>query len=87
MKKGAPLHCHQLIASFKHGLQKLEGLGLSLTSVFTATVWISRQRPAVPYGLTGLLGMTLTLQTGQKDAHSGVTGGPARNPMGKLCQL
>jgi acetylornithine deacetylase/succinyl-diaminopimelate desuccinylase-like protein len=51
------------------------------------TIWIARGKPAVPYGLRGLLGMTINLQTGKKDVHSGVTGGPARNPIGELAQL
>jgi acetylornithine deacetylase/succinyl-diaminopimelate desuccinylase-like protein len=51
------------------------------------TIWISRGRPAIPYGLRGLMGFTLKLETGAKDAHSGVTGGAARNPIGELCKL
>ena len=51
------------------------------------TIWISRDRPAIPYGLRGMMAMTLTLQTGAKDVHSGLTGGPARNPIGELCKL
>jgi acetylornithine deacetylase/succinyl-diaminopimelate desuccinylase-like protein len=30
---------------------------------------------------------TLTLETGAKDVHSGLTGGPARNPIGEICKL
>lgn len=51
------------------------------------TIWISRERPAIPYGLRGLQGMLLKLQTGAKDIHSGLAGGLARNPVGELCQL
>ncbi|HEY9232410.1 MAG TPA: M20/M25/M40 family metallo-hydrolase [Blastocatellia bacterium] len=51
------------------------------------TIWISRKRPAIPYGLRGMMAMTLSLQTGAKDVHSGLTGGPARNPIGELCKL
>ncbi|MBL8151774.1 MAG: M20/M25/M40 family metallo-hydrolase [Blastocatellia bacterium] len=51
------------------------------------TIWISRGKPAVPYGLRGLLSFTLTLETGTKDVHSGLTGGAARNPIGELCQV
>jgi len=51
------------------------------------TIWVSRQQPACPAGLRGLQGMTLTLQTGETDQHSGVTGGAARNPLGELMQL
>lgn len=61
---------------------------LKVNSVLVSdTIWIARHKPAVPYGLRGLLGLTLTLETGKKDAHSGVTGGPARNPIGELCQV
>ncbi|HEX2120283.1 MAG TPA: M20/M25/M40 family metallo-hydrolase [Thermoanaerobaculia bacterium] len=51
------------------------------------TIWVSRQQPACPAGLRGLQGMTLSLQTGETDQHSGVTGGAARNPIGELMQL
>jgi acetylornithine deacetylase/succinyl-diaminopimelate desuccinylase-like protein len=51
------------------------------------TIWINRSKPAVPYGLRGLLSFTLTLETGKKDVHSGLTGGAARNPIGEICQL
>ncbi|MFY9611338.1 MAG: M20/M25/M40 family metallo-hydrolase [Blastocatellia bacterium] len=51
------------------------------------TIWISRERPAIPYGLRGAMMLTMTLQTGEKDVHSGLTGGPARNPIGELCKV
>jgi acetylornithine deacetylase/succinyl-diaminopimelate desuccinylase-like protein len=51
------------------------------------TIWISRGKPAVAYGLRGLVPMRLVLDTGTKDVHSGLTGGAARNPLGELCQV
>ena len=51
------------------------------------TIWIARGRPAVSYGLRGLQGATLRLETGTHDVHSGVTGGAARNPLGELAAL
>jgi len=51
------------------------------------TIWISRRQPAVPYGLRGAMMFTMTLQTGAKDVHSGLTGGPARNPVAELCKI
>lgn len=51
------------------------------------TVWLSRTRPAVPYGLRGLLVFSLRLETASKDCHSGLTGGAARNPVGELADL
>jgi acetylornithine deacetylase/succinyl-diaminopimelate desuccinylase-like protein len=51
------------------------------------TIWIARGKPAVAYGLRGLAGMRILLETGTKDVHSGLTGGAARNPIGEICQL
>jgi acetylornithine deacetylase/succinyl-diaminopimelate desuccinylase-like protein len=55
--------------------------------IVSDTIWISKGRPAVPYGLRGLLGARLILRTGEKDAHSGVTGGAARNPLAELMEV
>ncbi|HXG63910.1 MAG TPA: M20/M25/M40 family metallo-hydrolase, partial [Blastocatellia bacterium] len=55
--------------------------------VVSDTIWISRTRPATPYGLRGAMMFTMTLETGAKDVHSGLTGGPARNPIGELCKV
>jgi len=51
------------------------------------TIWISRKKPAIPYGLRGAMMFTMTLETGAKDVHSGLTGGPARNPIGEICKV
>jgi acetylornithine deacetylase/succinyl-diaminopimelate desuccinylase-like protein len=51
------------------------------------TEWLSRETPALPYGLRGLQGATLSLETADHDAHSGAVGGAARNPVGELCQV
>ncbi|HJZ69378.1 MAG TPA: M20/M25/M40 family metallo-hydrolase [Blastocatellia bacterium] len=55
--------------------------------VVSDTIWISRNRPAIPYGLRGAMMLTMTLETGAKDVHSGLTGGPARNPIGEICKV
>jgi len=55
--------------------------------VVSDTLWPQADRPAIPYGLRGLLGFCVRLQTGDKDVHSGTTGGAARNPLGELCAL
>jgi acetylornithine deacetylase/succinyl-diaminopimelate desuccinylase-like protein len=47
----------------------------------------SRARvPRAPAGLRGLQGLSLSLEVGETDQHSGVTGGAARNPIGELMQ-
>jgi len=55
--------------------------------VISDTIWVSRERPAIPYGLRGLQGCLFKLKTGVKDVHSGLTGGLARNPIAELCDL
>jgi acetylornithine deacetylase/succinyl-diaminopimelate desuccinylase-like protein len=55
--------------------------------VVSDTIWTSAGRPSIAYGLRGLLGFTVSLQTGAKDVHSGTTGGAARNPVTELAAL
>ncbi|HEX7597037.1 MAG TPA: M20/M25/M40 family metallo-hydrolase [Polyangia bacterium] len=55
--------------------------------VVSDTQWPQAGQPAIPYGLRGLLGFCVRLQTGDKDVHSGTTGGAARNPIAELCAL
>jgi hypothetical protein len=51
------------------------------------TIWVKRGKPAVSAGLRGLQSATLTLETGSKDTHSGLTGGAARNPLTELAAV
>lgn len=51
------------------------------------TIWIARGKPAISYGLRGLQSVTVRLETGNKDVHSGLTGGAARNPLVELAAL
>lgn len=55
--------------------------------VVSDTIWVAAGRPAIPYGLRGLMGFTVALETGAKDVHSGTTGGAARNPVAELAGL
>src|SRR5438128_9011995 len=73
--------------NFEHFI-KTNAARLKTDSILVSdTIWISRKRPAIPYGLRGMMAMTMTLQTGAKDVHSGLTGGPARNPIGEICKV
>jgi len=49
--------------------------------------WISRQKPSITYGIRGLMTAIMTLTTAERDAHSGLVGGAARNPLAELCQV
>ncbi|MBH0190738.1 MAG: M20/M25/M40 family metallo-hydrolase [Nitrospira sp.] len=72
---------------FAAGLKDRTAIPHPDSVVVSDTIWIAKGRPAVPYGLRGLLGARLTLRTGMKDAHSGLTGGAARNPLAELMEI
>ena len=95
VERGTPINIHfvweleEEIGSpnFEHFMRS-KGNELATDSVLVSdTVWLSRDTPAIPYGLRGLQGARLLLETARTDAHSGLTGGAARNPVGELCQV
>jgi acetylornithine deacetylase/succinyl-diaminopimelate desuccinylase-like protein len=66
------------------------GLGRAVKSdsvVVSDTIWLAGGRPATPYGLRGNLAARLTLETAGREAHSGLTGGVARNPLAELAAV
>jgi len=73
--------------NFAGVLAPIHGIPRPDSVVVSDTIWIAKGQPAMPYGLRGLLGARLSLRTGEVDAHSGVTGGAARNPLSELCAL
>jgi acetylornithine deacetylase/succinyl-diaminopimelate desuccinylase-like protein len=72
---------------FAAGLKNRAAIPRPDSVLVSDTIWIAKGRPAMPYGLRGLLGARLSLRTGSKDAHSGVTGGAARNPLAELMEV
>jgi len=73
--------------SFEGFLEK-HGARFKPASVLVSdTIWLAEGKPAVPYGLRGLAGALLKLRTAKKDAHSGLTGGAARNPIAELADV
>ncbi|MCX5724810.1 MAG: M20/M25/M40 family metallo-hydrolase [Nitrospirae bacterium] len=73
--------------NFAAGLKNRAAIPRPDSVVVSDTIWLAKGKPAMPYGLRGLLGARLTLRTGTKDAHSGVTGGAARNPLAELMDV
>ncbi|MDD5543829.1 MAG: M20/M25/M40 family metallo-hydrolase [Acidobacteriia bacterium] len=55
--------------------------------IVSDTEWIARGCPAIPYGLRGVQGLTVHLETAATDVHSGTAGGAARNPIAELGAL
>src|SRR5262249_24611543 len=73
--------------SFESLLKEQKSRLKSDSIIVSDTIWVSREKPAIPFGLRGLQGMQIVLKTGNKDVHSGLTGGVARNPIAELSQL
>ena len=73
--------------NFGAGLKNRTDIPRPDSVMVSDTIWIAKGQPAMPYGLRGLVGARLTLRTGIKDAHSGVTGGAARNPLAELMEV
>ncbi len=70
------------------GFLAAHGAPLTPASVLVSdTIWLAAGKPAVPYGLRGLAGGLLKLRTAKKDAHSGLAGGAARNPVAELADV
>ena len=70
------------------GFLAAHGAALKPASVMVSdTIWLAAGKPAVPYGLRGLAGGLLKLRTAGKDAHSGLAGGVARNPVAELADV
>ena len=73
---------------FEAGLLVAQEQGFATDVVVVSdTIWVAAGRPALPYGLRGTLGLSIRLETGAKDVHSGTTGGAARNPISELATL
>jgi acetylornithine deacetylase/succinyl-diaminopimelate desuccinylase-like protein len=55
--------------------------------IVSDTIWPTADQPAISTGLRGALHASLRLRTGGKEAHSGLVGGVARNPLMELCHV
>jgi acetylornithine deacetylase/succinyl-diaminopimelate desuccinylase-like protein len=55
--------------------------------VVSDTEWIAAGRPAIPYGLRGLVTFEVSLRTARNETHSGSVGGATRNPLGELAGI
>ena len=73
--------------SFEEFLKKNVEVVKADSIVISDTVWLTKDKPAMPYGLRGLAALKIKLKTGEKNVHSGEVGGLARNPVAELCEL
>jgi acetylornithine deacetylase/succinyl-diaminopimelate desuccinylase-like protein len=55
--------------------------------VISDSAWLTRRKPTATAGLRGMQAFRFLLETAEADAHSGVVGGAARNPIAELMDL
>jgi acetylornithine deacetylase/succinyl-diaminopimelate desuccinylase-like protein len=55
--------------------------------VVSDSAWLTRRRPTATASLRGMQAFRFLLETAEADAHSGVVGGAARNPLAELMDL
>jgi len=73
--------------NFANGIQKVAET-IKPDSIIIADVdWLGERDPSIIYGLRGLLYMHFNLKTAEKEAHSGLVGGVARNPIVELSNV
>src|SRR5438105_1575726 len=72
---------------FAEGLAKAMNLRKPDSVVLSYSICLAGGRPAAPYGLRGNLAARLILETARREAHSGLTGGVARNPLTELAAV
>ena len=61
--------------NFAEVLRQPELVPRSDSVLVSDTIWVAKQRPAIPCGLRGLLSARMTLQTGKTDVHFWINGG------------
>lgn len=82
---GSP-HFAAAVSRIQAGQAGLAGPAPSAVIV-SDSIWPSAAVPAMSTGLRGGLNGLFRLRTASKEAHSGLTGGVARNPIRELCLL
>ena len=67
--------------------QERAALGDVRAVLVSDTLWVSADRPSMDVGLRGFQALLLRLRTADVDAHSGVVGGGAPNPIAGLTRV
>jgi acetylornithine deacetylase/succinyl-diaminopimelate desuccinylase-like protein len=73
--------------NFRQALLRLGRRVATDAVVISDSSWLTRKTPTATAGLRGFVGFLFRLETAPVDAHSGVVGGAARNPLAELMDL
>src|SRR5262245_18107116 len=72
---------------FERTLRRLRRSLATDAVVISDSAWLTRRKPTATAGLRGMQTFRFLLETAEADAHSGVVGGAARNPIAELMDL
>jgi acetylornithine deacetylase/succinyl-diaminopimelate desuccinylase-like protein len=73
--------------NFHEAVTQIKKLSKAESIIVSDTIWLDSEQPAMTKSLRGLLSFLVKLKTAEKDVHSGLCGGSARNPITELCSI
>ena len=73
--------------NFHEAIDQIKKVSKVNSILVSDTIWLSSDQPAMTKSLRGLVCFTVTLKMGDRDVHSGLAGGIARNPLTELADM
>jgi len=73
--------------NFQSFLDQIKGTSKADSIIVSDTVWLTPDQPTMTLSMRGSFFFDITLSTGDKDLHSGLCGGAARNPLTELAGI
>lgn len=73
--------------NFHEAIEQIKKVSKANSVIVSDTIWLDSEQPAMTKSLRGLVSFLVNLKTSEKDVHSGLCGGIARNPITELCDL
>lgn len=73
--------------NFHEAVEQIKKVTKANSIIVSDTIWLSADQPAMTKSLRGLICFLIKLKTGDKEVHSGLCGGSARNPIAEVCEI
>jgi acetylornithine deacetylase/succinyl-diaminopimelate desuccinylase-like protein len=73
--------------NFHEAVEQIKKVTKAQSIIVSDTIWLDSEQPAMTKSLRGLVAFLLKLKTSEKDVHSGLCGGSARNPITEICDI
>lgn len=73
--------------NFHEAIDQIKKVTKADSVIVSDTIWLDSEQPAMTKSLRGLIGFLLKVKVADKDVHSGLCGGSARNPITEICDI